>query len=449
MSARERRALFALLISLALATLDAAIVNTALPTIARDLAATPAASVWIINAYQIAMVATLLPLASLGEIHGHRRIYLIGLTVFTAASLACASAPTLPILAASRVVQGIGASGVMSVSPALLRMIYPPDRLGRGLGLYALVVGIGFAVGPTIASLILSVAPWPYLFSVNVPLGVFALAVAASSLPSSPQASHGFDRIAGLLSMLTMAGVILALTCGAQGTSRQIWLTALAAALGFGTLLVRHERGRHAPILPTDLLALPAFALSSTTAILAFAVQGLAFVALPFYLLDHLHRTLLDVGLLMSPWSLAVALAAPFAGRLSDRYPPGILGGVGLAILALGTASLALLPLTPSALDISIRMAICGAGFGLFQSPNVKALMSTAPPERSGGASGTVAISRLFGQASGAALAALCFSRGGTNGPLAALWLGALLSAAGSVASLLRLITGKVARAAS
>jgi DHA2 family multidrug resistance protein-like MFS transporter len=142
----------------------------------------------------------------------------------------------------------------------------------------------------------------------------------------------------------------------------------------------------------------------------------------------------------MSPWSIVVAIAAPLAGRLSDRYEPGILGGVGLAILAAGMASLALLPASPSALDISIRMAICGAGFGFFQSPNLKALMSSAPPERAGGASGTIATSRLLGQTTGAALTALCFSLAGVQGSTDALWLGAVFAALASVASVLRLV---------
>src|SRR5579859_4770593 len=170
MSAANRRAMAAIMLAVALATLDTAIANTALPAIAADLHAAPAASVWIINAYQLAMVATLLPLAALGDIVGHRRIYIGGIALFTLASLACSLASTLPLLAAARVLQGLGASAIMSVNTALIRYLYPPHRLGRGLGTNALIVGVSFAVGPTVASLILSVATWPWLFAVNVPL---------------------------------------------------------------------------------------------------------------------------------------------------------------------------------------------------------------------------------------------------------------------------------------
>jgi DHA2 family multidrug resistance protein-like MFS transporter len=443
MSARQLRALIAILISVALATLDTAIANTALPAIAADLHAAPAASVWVINAYQLAMVATVLPLAALGDIVGHRRIYIGGLAVFTLASLVCAIAPTLPTLAGARVLQGLGASGIMSVNAALLRQLYPPHRLGRGVGLNALVVGFGFAVGPSVASLVLSVASWPWLFGINVPLGIIALAVAIPSLPTSERGSHGFDAVAALLCVVSFTALIIALGSAAQREPASLVLTALAITVVFGGALLKREAGHPSPILPVDLFRRPAFALSSITAICTFAAQGLAFVSLPFFFEQVLHRDQVETGFLMSPWSLIVAFAAPLAGRLSDRYSPGLLGAIGLVILSLGMASLALLPVHPSVLDISIRMAICGAGFGFFQSPNLKALMSSAPPNRAGGASGIIATSRLLGQATGAALTALCFSLSGVHGSTTALWLGAGFAAVASVTSGLRLVTPK------
>ena len=433
------RALAAILIAVALATLDTAIANTALPAIAADLHAAPAASVWVINAYQLAMVATILPLAAFGDIIGHRRVYIVGLGVFTLASLACALATSLPKLAAAPALQGLGARGIMSVNAALLRFIFAPARLGRGVGMNALVVGVSFAVGPTVASLVLSVASWPWLFGINVPLGLAALAVAIPSLPHSPRSTHRFDSVAAVLNVIAFTALIMALSAAAQREPVAWWGSALVVSVVFGAWLIKRERGSRVPILPVDLFRRPAFALSSVTAICTFAAQGLAFVSLPFYFEGVLHRNQIDTGFLMSPWSIVVAFAAPIAGRLADRYPPGLLGGIGLAILAAGMASLALLPVNPSVLDICIRMAICGAGFGFFQSPNLRALLSSAPAERAGGASGTVATSRLLGQAIGAALTAFCFSLAGVNGSTYALWLGAGFALFASVASVMRL----------
>ncbi|WP_228876534.1 MFS transporter [Paraburkholderia saeva] len=439
MTPTDRRAMAAIMLAVALATLDTAIANTALPAIAADLHAAPAASVWIINAYQLAMVATLLPLAALGDILGHRRIYITGIAVFTLASLACSVVSTLPMLTAARVLQGLGASAIMSVNTALIRYLFPPHRLGRGLGVNALVVGVSFAVGPTVASLILSVASWPWLFAVNVPLGVIALTFALPALPQTKRGTHHFDRVAALLNVITFAALIFALGEAAQRAPAQTVLGAAAIALVFGLLLIRRESGHPAPMLPVDLFRLPVFALSAVTAVCSFAAQGLAFVSLPFYFEDVLHRSQVETGFLMTPWPVVVALAAPIAGRLSDRYPPGLLGAIGLAILSAGMASLALLPPYPHVIDIAIRMAVCGAGFGFFQSPNLKALMASAPPERSGGASGIIATARLLGQTTGAALVALSFGIAGRHGPTLALSTGAVFAGAAAVASGLRL----------
>ena len=205
----------------------------------------------------------------------------------------------------------------------------------------------------------------------------------------------------------------------------------LVAAVLIGSVLIRRQADHPAPMLPIDLFRRPLFALSTATAICSFAVQGLAFVSLPFYFEDILGRTQVETGFFMTPWPLVVAMMAPIAGRLSDRYAAGILGSLGLALLGLGMALLAMLPANPHVADIVWRMALCGCGFGFFQAPNMKAIMSSAPADRSGGASGIVATARLIGQTSGAALAALCFGLVGREGATTALVLGAAFAVLG------------------
>ena len=435
----DLRALIAILLGVALASLDTAIANTALPAIAADLQASPAASIWVINAYQLAIVATLLPFAALGDRLGPRRVFLAGLAFFTVASLGCAFASTLPALAAARALQGIGASGVMSVNIALIRLVFPATRLGRGVGLNALVVGVSFALGPTIASLLLSLASWPWLFAINVPLGMLALAFALPALPRAAARGHRFDWLTAVLTALSFAALVLALGAAAQGEPPSMALTALSVAVLAASLLLWRQAGHPAPMLPVDLLRRPLFALSAITSMASFTTQGLAFVALPFYFEEVLQRNPIETGFLMTPWPIVVALAAPIAGRLSDRYAPGLLGGFGLMLLSAGLVSFALLTSHPSTTVIVLCMALCGVGFGLFQAPNMKALMSSAPPERSGGASGVIAMARLLGQTTGAALVALCFGLAGARGPVLALSLAAGFAALASVASFARL----------
>lgn len=435
----ERRALVAVLLGVALATLDTAIANTALPAIAADLHSPAATSIWVINAYQLTVVATLLPFAALGDLLSPRRVFLVGIALFTAASLACSLAHTLPLLAGARAIQGIGAGAMMSVNIALIRSIYPAARLGRGVGMNALVVGIGFAVGPSVASLVLAVASWPWLFGINVPAGALALVFAYSALPREVRRGQAFDPLSALLTAVAFAALVFTLSGVAQWLPMSQILASLALTCGSGACLLLRERNRRAPMLPVDLLRRPLFALSTVTAIAAFAAQGLAFVSLPFYFEQVLHRNPVDTGFLMTPWPVVVAAAAPIAGRLSDRYSPGLLGGIGLAILCVGEALLALLPPVPSVGSIVACMAVCGVGFGMFQAPNLKALMTSAPPERSGGASGVIAVARLLGQTTGAALVALCFHYAGVEGSTLALALGALSAGVAAVASFARL----------
>ncbi len=436
---QQRQALVAVLMAVALATLDSTIVNTALPGIAADLRAPPALSIWVVNAYQLAVVACLLPFAALGDWLGARRVHLGGLIAYMLASLGCALADSLSSLAVARALQGIAAAALMSVNIALVRAVFPPQALGRGMGLNALVVGVSFAAGPSIASLVLSVAAWPWLFAINLPLALLALLMAWPALPRSAARGHALDPLTALLTALCFAGLVGALSAATQQQPLAVVLPVLALALGAGALLLRRQRGHPSPMLPVDLLRRPMFALSIATALAAFCAQGLAFVSLPFFFETVLHRDPVQTGFLMAPWAIVVAAAAPFAGRLSDSHAPGLMGGIGLLLLGAGMAALALLPGDASVLRITASMALCGAGFGLFQSPNLKAIMSAAPPERAGGASGMVAMARLNGQALGAALVALCFGIAGPQGPTLALALGAGFAALGALASAARL----------
>ncbi|MHB8667094.1 MAG: MFS transporter [Burkholderiales bacterium] len=420
-------------LGITMAVLDSAIANVALPTIAKDLNAGPADSIWVVNAYQLVITILMLPLASLGEVVGYRRVYRVGLVVFTLASLGCALSDSLIMLSAARVVQGIGAAAMLSVNSALVRFIYPSRLLGRGIGVNALVVAVSAAVGPTVAAGILSVASWPWLFAVNVPIGIATMA-AARMLPRTPRSGRRFDLYSALLNALFFGLLIIAIdSVGHGGHLLYAGLAFVGAALS-GVALVMRQLPQASPLLPVDLLRIPMFSLSIATSVCSFAAQMLAYVSMPFYLQDTLARSDVATGLLMTPWPLATAVLAPIAGRLADRHSAGILGALGLVVFAAGLWLLALLPAAPSDADIIWRMALCGAGFGLFQSPNNRAIITSAPRERSGGASGMLGTARLLGQTVGAALVALMFSLvGGARATVWALGLAAgiaLLAAA-------------------
>jgi len=437
---RRYWAIAAILLGLTLTVLDSTIVNVALPTLAHDFHATNAASIWVVNAYQVAILIALLPLASLGEIVGFRRISQCGVVLFTLASLACALAPTLMTLSIARVIQGLGAAGVMSVSSALVRFTYPQRMLGRAIGINAFTVAVAAAIGPTIASAILAVAQWRWLFAVNVPIGAVTILIALYALPATDRSSRSLDYTGVAL----QGGTFALLICGLQSLAHASVPLAgaeIAAGAVLGVLLVRHEIERKAPLIPFDLLRIRLFSLSVATSICSFMAQVVGFVSLPFEI-QRVGHSPSATGLLMTPWPVGVALAAPFAGRLADRYPAGILGSLGLLTMACGLTLLALFPAHGSPVELIWRMGLCGLGFGFFQAPNNRTLIASAPRERTGAAGGMLATARLLGQSIGAAAVAILFRAFPSRGSNLALAVAAGISLTAALVSVSRLGVG-------
>src|SRR5580704_9898456 len=411
-------AIMTIALGLSLAVLNGAIANVALPAIARDLHTDPATSIWVVNAFQLAVTVSLLPLASLGEIHGYRKVYRWGLVVFCIASVCCALSSTLPMLIMARVAQGFGAAGIMSVNTALIRFIYPRRSLGRGVGLNATIGSVAAAVGPSVASAVLAVGPWPWLFAVNVPLGLVAAVIAWRTLPDTPRSGARFDLGGALLQGVSFGMLLIGVSEIGHGGSTFLVVPAIVVGLVIGGVMVAHMMAQRAPMLPVDLMRIPLFAMSVASSISSFVAQSMASVSMPFLFQHDLGMNQVMTGLLMTPWPLTVAIVAPISGRLADRFPAGLLGGCGMIVMGIGIASMAMLPEHATWHDIVWRMTLCGMGFGFFNTPNNRAIITSAPASRSGGASGMQATARLFGQTTGAALVALVFSTmpvGGTR----------------------------------
>ena len=440
-SERGRYLCMAALMSAALlAALDTTITNTALPQIAANLQSSKAAIIWVANAYQIAMIATLPPLSSLGESIGYRKVYVGGLVTFAVASAICGAASMLPMLVVGRAMQGIGASAIMSVIAAFIRHIYPPHMLGRGLGMNALIVAIGFTLGPVVASAVLAVASWHGLFFINMPVAALAIALSLRYLPDAAGDRHRFDVLSAAL-CTSFLGLLTLGVCLVENSVKFGALLSICISVICLAVLLRVQRAHPAPILAVDLLAIRIIRLSSLTSICAFSTQSLALISLPFLLQGALGVSVVRTGFLLAAWPLLVALMAAVVAPLSDgdRYSPGLLCSTGLLILAAGMLALATMPHDTSEMGMAFRLALCGIGFGLFQAPNMREIMSKAPANRSGGASAVVAISRLLGQTCGAALVAQCFHSRQDAGPVMALWLGGGCAFLGCVFSAMRI----------
>jgi DHA2 family multidrug resistance protein-like MFS transporter len=430
--------MLAIWLAISMAVLDSVIANVALPTIAREVQASEATSIWIINSYQLAITALLLPLAALGDRIGYHRVYLPGLAIFIVGSLACAVSRSLGTLIAARMFQGIGAAAIMSMNAALVRGTYPASDLGRVIGYNALVLSLSAAAGPSIAAAILAVASWPWLFLINLPIGLASLLVGIRSLPRN--AGHGGkpNYVSAVLSAVALSALVYGVESLAQG-STAVGVPLLVVGIISGALLVRRERSRPAPLLPIDLLRIPLFSLSIATSIITFAAQMLALVTLPFLLQSQLGRSVVTTGVLMTAWPVSVGICAPLAGRLADRYPAGLLGGIGLGVMAAGLLMLSMIDAASSNADILWRMALCGAGFGFFQSPNSRTIVATAPRARSGAAGGMMATARLLGQTAGAVSVAAGFHWMGVASAPLLFRIAAVVAVAAAVTSMMRL----------
>lgn len=433
---RRTIAIASVLAAMVLVVLDASNTNVALPTIARSLHVTPATSVWVITAYQTALLMALLPCAALGESLGYRRVFTVGVALFTGASLLCALAPSLPWLVAARFLQGLGGAAVMALGVALLRVVVAHRQLGTAIGWNALAVALSSAAGPAIGAVVLSAANWHWLFIVDLPMGVIVL-LASRALPDVGGTARPLD----LFSVALNAGTFASLVIGAELLPSRPALAAVllaTAALELVTL-VRREMPKEAPLIPLDLLRADSFRFSVIASACCFAGQTASMVALPFYLQHELGQNTLTTGLYMTVWPLTVAMAAPFAGRLADRLSTAWLSAAGGLCLATGLGVAALWPLKGDPLLLIPLTTLCGLGFSLFNVANNRNMFLSAPNERSGAAGGMQGTARLFGQTAGAVIMTLLFTIASADAaPQIGLGIGAVLTFVAGLVSMLR-----------
>ncbi|HEY4319431.1 MAG TPA: MFS transporter [Herbaspirillum sp.] len=404
---QRRAALFALMLGALIMGLDSSIVNVALPQIAIDMHAEPSAVVWVANAYTLAGAMSVVAFASMGDIIGYRKLYIGGLAVFTLASLGCSLAWSLQALNIFRFIQGLGCAAAMSIVPALYRQIFPARLLGSALGISSMMVAASLAAGPTIGGLLLAAFRWPSLFLVNLPIGIVTVMLSRKGLPRIAGRGGKFDYAGAVWSAIALGTIVVAVDSLSRDRqhSQLLWLSGIALAAVI--LFIRSQRRAKAPLLPLQIFSSPRFTLAICTSFCSFTAQGIAFIAMPFLFQGAFGQTPLMSAAMFTPWPLAIIVFGPLSGRLSDRLPPALLSTAGLLVYACGLVLLATLDAQPSVPDILWRTFVCGAGFGLFQSPNNREILSSCPREHSGASSGMLAIARTFGQSLGAAITAI------------------------------------------
>ncbi|HEY5529448.1 MAG TPA: MFS transporter [Thermoleophilia bacterium] len=408
---RKWLVLAAVMVGTFMAPLDSSIVNVALPTL-RSAFNVPITSVeWVVVAYLLVISTLLLTFGRLADMIGLKSVYMMGFALFTVGSLACALAWSIWSLVGFRVLQALGAAMMFAAGPAIITAAFPPTERGRALGLVGVAVSAGMTVGPTVGGVIVGIASWRWIFLINVPIGIVALLLSWRAIAGSSSRDQKSDPLGAILSFVALLPVLLALSQGSEwGWTSPLVLAMFAVSMAAGAAFILAERKVHEPMLDLSLFRVRLFSAGLLSAMASFVVTGAVLFTMPFYLQTAHGIGVSTAGLLMTPLPLAMLVFGPISGALSDRIGSRVLSTLGLLVGAAAAFSLTGLSLTTGYLGIALRLAIIGAGSGLFQSPNSSAVMGTVPPFRLGVASGTLATSRNVGQVFGVGLAGLVLS---------------------------------------
>lgn len=408
--------------------LDMSAVNVILSTLREQFASSVGAVAWVSLAYLVVIAGLLLPFGRLGDLWGFRRLFLIGVALFTAASALCGLSHTLPVLLGAgaleriglpmligaRVLQGVGACMMMALSPGIITAIFPPEERGRALGFQGMGIAFGLVLGPTLGGLLTHWLGWPWVFYINVPIGLAGGIWARRMLPPlNPHRAHPVDWPGAGLIVLTLAALMLAVTQGKDWG----WLSPpvfglLAVSALAAVLLVRHERRTSHPMLDFALFRHPVFTGANAAALLNYLGQFTALFITPFVLRDGLGLDVRQTGLIMGAIPVAVLVLAPISGALSDRLGTRLLAVIGELIVAAGLATLAVVITHRQPLWIAGALALVGVGTGLFQSPNSSAIMGSLPRTHLGVGGSILAVMRNLGMACGIAVSSAVMASG-------------------------------------
>lgn len=432
-----------------MAPLDSSIVNIALPTLTKYFAVGITTVEWVVMSYLLTTSSLLLSGGRLGDIHGHKRVYIAGFLTFTVASALCGLAPTIGWLIAFRVVQALGGTLMLATGPAILTDAFPSAERGKALGILAVSVALGLTAGPFLGGIIVAQIGWRWIFFVNVPVGIVVSALAAFILKESRgPAGRRFDYLGSAAALAALFALLLALSMGnAWGWRSPATLGLLAGAAILAASFIRVERRAGEPMLDLSLFSSRLFSAANASALINYAALFVVVFLIPFYLLDVFGTSPQRAGIVLAAVPLTTAIVGPISGTLSDRIGSRLLSSLGLAVTAVALFGLSRTTSAEGVMPIALLLGLVGLGGGLFQAPNTSAIMGSVPRSHLGIAAGMQATMRNVGMVLGIALAgaivATLAPKGALDPNLAAaihraFFAGALVAAAGVATSLVR-----------
>jgi EmrB/QacA subfamily drug resistance transporter len=438
-------------IALFMVVLDNLVVTTALPSIRADLGGGLQALEWTINAYTLAFAVLLPTGAALGDRFGRRRMFVIGLGIFTASSALAALSPDTGTLIAARALQGAGAAIVAPLTLTLLSTAFPPERRGLALGAWSGISGLGVALGPLVGGAVVDGISWHWIFWLNVPIGIALTPLAYRKLAESYGPEDRLDIPGVVLAGIGLLGLVYGFVEATDGWTSTTVLASLAVGVVGLIAFVAWELRAPAPMLPMRFFRSRAFsAANAVSLVMYFGVFGSIFLLAQYFQVVQGHSPL-EAGLRTLPWTIMPMFVAPIAGLLSDRIGSRPLMVAGLALQAIAIAWLAAITTPTTAFgSLVIPFIFAGTGMALVFAPTANAVLSAVRPQEAGQASGATNAIREVGGALGVAVLASVFASNGsyaspqayTDGMTAAIWVGAAILAAGALVALL--VPGKI-----
>lgn len=395
-------------------TLDSSIVNVALPTMAKELNTSMAGIEWVVTSYLIVICATILLFGKLGDILGKTRIFKFGIGVFTIGSLLCGFSNTLFMLILSRLVQAIGAGAAMATNQGIITETFPPNERGRALGMTGTAVALGTMVGPTLGGLIVSIAPWEYIFLINIPIGILVYIGVIKILPFKKKASDfKIDVKGSILFMISITLLFTSINFGQSlGFTNMFIVMSFIISLILFAIFIRVEKNSDNPMLDIKIFKNRLFSLSIFCGFTSFISIGAVNIILPFYYQEVLSLSPSAAGLMMTVSPIILAVVAPLSGYLSDKMGSEKISALGLSILSIGIISLVLFNVNTPLIVVGILVGLLSLGSGIFQSPNNSLIMSTVEKNELGIAGSINGLVRNLGTTNGIALStSILYSR--------------------------------------
>ncbi|MEJ2302020.1 MAG: MFS transporter [Anaerolineales bacterium] len=396
-----------------MSALDTSVVNTVLPVISGDFGTDVATIEWVVTVYLLVVSGLLLSFGRLGDMRGHKPVYLLGFIIFISGSALCGFAPSEGALIGFRGFQAIGATMLAANSPAIITKNFPAVQRGQALGLQATMTYLGLTVAPSLGGWLTDVFSWRAVFYINVPVGLLALFLSWRSIPREREFARQerFDLPGAGVFMIGLVALLLALNQGhSWGWGSPSIIGLLIAAVLILALFVIIELRRRHPMLDLSLFRQPVFSASVASAIFNYICVFTILFLLPFYLLQGRNLTPGQAGLILTAQPIIMAIIAPISGTLSDQIGVQIPSVLGMAVLGLGLYLLSRLDAQSSTLTIVLALGVAGLGTGAFISPNNSALMGSAPRRRQGIAAGVLATARSVGMVLGIGLAGAIFT---------------------------------------